>query len=429
MCAMEYKQRIRQGLAYTSRALLGIVFLFSGAAKAVDPMGGAIKIGEYLSAFGLDQLQWLAVPFSINLASVEFTLGTCMLLGVYRRYASILTLLMMLFMTPLTLYLALYNPVADCGCFGDVLVITNWQTFYKNLVLLIAAIIAFRYNQYAKPGYSFKAYWFVAIYSYLFCVGFSMRNYWHLPILDFRPYQVGVNIPQQMSIPDDAPQDEYLYTFIYEKEGVQREFTLENVPADDSTWTFVSSESKLIKQGYVPPIHDFMLLTFEGEDKTEELLSDTTTLFLLIAPKLETANEERIDEINNVYDYAREHKLKFYCVTGSDEEATHVWTDYTGAEYPFLFADETMLKTMIRANPGLILLKQGTILQKWHYNDIPAEETLAQTVASCLQGSQKDKKEGQVITNLLTFTLPLLLVRLYGRKKLLYHILKKGKKK
>ncbi len=408
-------------LAETCRLLLGLVFLFSGAAKAVDPVGGAIKIGEYLSAFGWESLQSFAIPFAINLAALEFTLGVCMFLGVYRRYASFLTLLMMLFMTPLTLYLALYNPVADCGCFGEALIITNWQTFYKNVVLLAAAVIAFIYNQRTTAGYTFKVYWFVATFAYVYCVGFSLRNYWHLPVIDFRPYQVGVNIPEQMSIPEGAPQDEYEYSFIYEKDGVQKTFTLDNVPADDSTWTFVDTKTKLIKAGYTPPITDFIVTTFEGEDRTEQLLADTTGVFLLIAPRLEYANEERIDEINNLYDYAAERKMQFYCLTGSDEAAVSKWIDYTGAEYPFLFVDEVTLKTMIRSNPGLMILKNGTIMGKWHYNDFPQEEYLDEFVKSALLKPQKDEKEARLITNLLTFAVPLLLVWLYdywrNRKK------------
>mgnify|MGYP001777145021 FL=1 len=414
---MDYKERTKEFAAYVCRFLLGIVFLFSGTVKAIDPAGGAIKIGEYFTTFGFDNLQALAVPFSMNLAAIEFTLGTCMLLGAYRRYASFLTLLMMSFMTPLTLYLALYNPVADCGCFGDAVILSNWATFYKNIVLLTAAIIAFVYNQRALPGYSFKVYWFIATYAYLFCIGFSLRNYWHLPIIDFRPYKVGVNIPQQMLIPEGAPQDEYVYSFVYEKEGVEKTFSLENVPANDSTWRFVRSESKLIKAGYIPPISDFTLISFEGEDKTEAVLTDTAGVFLLIAPKLEEANDERIDEINNVYDYTVEKKMRFYCVTGSDEEAMATWIDYTGAEYPFLFGDETMLKTIIRSNPGLVLLKNGTILQKWHYNDIPQEEILPQTVTNLLQGKPESKKEGRLLTNILTFTVPLLLVWVYDYRK------------
>ena len=404
-------------LAETCRLLLGLVFIFSGLTKAVDPMGFAIKVGEDLSSFGWDSLQSFAVPFAINLAAVEFTLGICMFLGVYRRYASFLTLLMMLFMTPLTLYLALYNPVADCGCFGEALILTNWETFYKNIVLLAAAVIAFVYNQRTLAGYTFKVYWFVATFAYVYCVGFSLRNYWHLPIIDFRPYKVGVNIPVAMSIPEGAPQDEYEYSFIYEKDGVQKRFTLDNVPADDSTWTFVDTESKLIKAGFVPPISDFIVTTFDGEDRTEQLLADTTGVFLLVSPRLEQANEERIDEINNLYDYATEKGMQFYCLTGSDEAAVTKWIDYTGAEYPFLFVDDVTLKTMIRSNPGLIVLKEGTIMGKWHYNDFPKEEDLDKFVESALLKPMKDEKEARLVTNLLTFAVPLLLVWLYDYRR------------
>lgn len=391
------------------RLLLGIVFLFSGTAKAIDPAGTAIKVGEYFTAFGLKDLQWLALPFSVNLSAIEFTLGVCMLLGVYRRYASFLTMLMMIFMTPLTLYLALNNPVPDCGCFGDVLLLSNWQTFYKNIVLLAASVVAFIYNQRTVALYTFKTYWIVALFSYVYCICFSMVNYWHLPIVDFRPFRVGVNISEQMAVPEGAPQDEYEYTFVYEKDGKQKMFSLENAPAADSTWTFVSSESKLIRKGYVPPISDFLVLTLSGDDMTETLLTDTTATFLLIAPNLEQASDERIDEINNVYDYAQDKRMRFYCLTGSDEEAINQWIDYTGAEYPFLFVDEVTLKTMIRSNPGMVLLKHGTILSKWHYKDIPDEQHIDAAVSKILKHSSSDKKRLRIITNLLTFTVPLLL--------------------
>lgn len=420
---MEYKEKAKEFAAYVCRFLLGIVFIFSGTTKAIDPMGGAIKVGEYFTAFGFEQLEWLSVPFSINLAAVEFTLGVCLLLGVYRRYASLLSLLMMLFMTPLTLYLALYNPVADCGCFGDAVLLSNWETFYKNVVLLAAAVVTFAYNRRTLPFYSFRVYWFIATYAYLFCVGFSLRNYWHLPIVDFRPYKVGVNIPEQMSIPEGAPMDEYEHTFIYEKEGVKKEFSMENIPSNDSTWRFVEAKSKLIKAGYVPPITDFILLTQEGEDLTEPILTDTAGVFLLIAPHLEQANEERIDEINNAYDYSVENKMRFYCVTASDEEAISTWIDYTGAEYPFLFGDETMLKTIIRSNPGLLLLRGGTILQKWHYNDIPNEEYLPQTVTELLRDGATDKTPERLLTNIVALVVPLLLVWGYD-----YRRTKKGKR-
>lgn len=412
---MRGKETLKKIIAEGCRLLVGAVFVFSGTVKAVDPMGGAIKIDDYLTAFGLESLQPFSVLLSFNLSAVEFTLGICLLLGVYRRYTTFLTLALMCFMTPLTLYLALFNPVSDCGCFGDAIVISNWQTFYKNIVLLSASIYLFIQNQRLTQGFSFHAYWFVALWAYAFAIGFAYRNYNHLPIVDFRPYKIEANIPALMSIPEGAPADEYRYSFIYEKDGVRKEFTLDDAPADDSTWVFVDSKTELIKQGYVPPITDFIVFDGNGEDVTEQLLQNPKGLFLLIAPHLEDADDDRIDEINNVYDYALENGMDFYGVTGSSEEAILRWSDNTGAEYPFLMADEVTLKTIIRSNPGLVLLREGTILMKWHYNDIPPEEALPATVEACLAGNSgwKAKEEDRILTNLLSFAVPLSLVWCY----------------
>lgn len=361
---MSYKETVRKIAVEGCRLLIGLVFIFSGTVKAVDPMGGAIKIGDYLTAFGMDKLQPLTLLLSFNLSAVEFTLGICLLLGVYRRYASFLTLAFMCFMTPLTLYLAVFNPVSDCGCFGDALLLTNWQTFYKNVVLLAASLVVFIYNQRMWQTFTYKVYWFVALFAYIYSVGFAYRNYTHLPVADFRPYKVGANIPSLMTIPEGAAEDEYSYSFIYEKEGVRKEFTLDNVPTEDSTWVFVDSKTELIKQGYVPPVTSFNIFDIEGNDIAEQLLENPNPLFLLIAPKLEEADDEQIDEINNVYDYSLEHSIDFYCVTGSGSEEIQEWIDNTGAEYTFLTADDILLKTIIRSNPGLVLLKEGTILKK-----------------------------------------------------------------
>lgn len=411
---MKYKETFLKILTECCRLLIGVVFIFSGFVKAVDPMGGAIKIGEYLTSFGLDMLQPFTVLISFNLSAIEFALGVCLLLGVYRRFTTFLVLFFMAFMTPLTLYLALFDPVSDCGCFGDALVISNWETFYKNLLLSAAAVVVFIYNQRIFQCYTFKVYWFVALFSYCFCVGFAYRNYNHLPILDFRPYKIGANIPALMAIPDGAPTDEYLYTFVYEKDGVKKEFSLENYPANDSTWTFVESKTTLLKQGYVPPIASFNIYNGEGEDITSDILDNPGPVLLLVAPKLEKADEDQIDEINSVYDYALEYNIPFYCITGSSSEAIDEWSNNTGAEYPFRMADEVLLKTIIRSNPGLVLLKNGTVLAKWHYNDMPPEEQVKAVMDSLLEGNTvKSKEDVGLITNLFTFTVPLLLVWLY----------------
>ena len=401
-------------VAEISRLLIGVVFIFSGIVKAIDPVGGAIKIGDYLMAFGFTWLSSFELLLTFCLSAAEFTLGVCMLLGVYRRYSSFFVLVFMLFMTPLTLYLALFNPVSDCGCFGDAIVLTNWETFLKNIVLLAAAVIAFIYNRHLCNFYTFKAYWFVTLFAYLFCIGFNYSNYSHLPIIDFRPFKVGANIPALVSIPDNAPADEYAYYFTYEKDGVKKEFSLENYPADDSTWTYVSSRSDLIKKGYVPPVPGFVLYDSASVDITDEVLRSKGPMFWLVIPSIEKADDKNIDAINNVFDFAQEHGYPFYCLTGSSRESMIDWENNTGSEYTFITTDDVLLKTMIRANPGLILINDGVIRAKWNPNDLPDEDYIKETMQNHLDGKSVNPKEDDgILFMLLSFTVPLLLVWIY----------------
>lgn len=410
---MRYKETAVKILVECCRLLIGVVFVFSGFVKAVDPVGGAIKIDDYLTAFSWNALLPFSTVASFALSATEFAMGVCMLLGVYRRYNSFLVLLFMAVMTPLTLYLALFNPVPDCGCFGDALVISNWETFFKNVVLLLAAIMVFGYSGKMFQCFTYKVYWFVALFAYFFCIGFAAWNYNHLPVIDFRPFKIGANIPELMSVPEGAPQNEYKYTAVYEKDGVRKEFPIEDCPAGDSTWTFVETKEELIKKGYEPTVHPFIIYDEEGGDVTDEIWHDERPLFLLIAPRLENANDERIDEINSVYDYAIEHQMSFYCVTGSSQEVIEEWRDNTGAEYPFRRTDDVVLKTIIRSNPGMVLLKNGVVLAKWHYNDIPDEEHIASMVEELLNGAIKGQEDDRLVNILLTFTVPLLLVWTY----------------
>ena len=421
---MKQKEIIVKVVAELSRLMVGGVFAFSGFVKAIDPVGNAIKISDYLVAFGLDAFLPFKTFLAFNQGALEFLLGVTMLLGVYRRYTSFLLLALMVVMTPLTLYLAIFNPVSDCGCFGDALIISNWATFNKNVVLLAASIFAFIHNQKLFQVFSYKVYWFVAVWTYLYCVVFSYWNYNHLPLIDFRPYKIGANISRLMEIPEGAPADEYEYSFIYEKDGVKKEFSLDDYPANDDTWTFVDSKTLLVKEGYHPPINDFYIFDENGDDVGHSLLENKGGLLLLVADKLEEASDKRIDEINDIYDYALDKNLPFYCVTGSSTDDVGSWIERTGAEYPFLYADDVLLKTIIRSNPGLVLLKEGTILMKWHYNDILEEEKLEAVLTGYLEANESNRKSNRwIIFNLLTFGVPLLLVWVYDlfrfrRKKL-----------
>jgi uncharacterized membrane protein YphA (DoxX/SURF4 family) len=401
-------------VAEACRLLLGAVFVFSGFVKAVDPMGFEIKIGEYLSAWGVEGFKMAVAVTAFNLIALEFTIGIGLLLGVYRRYTSVAALVLMAFMTPLTLYVALFNPVTDCGCFGDAIVISNWATFLKNIVLLSAACFVCARRRRILSCFTTRTRWFVPLFAYLGCMYFAYWNYNHLPVIDFRPYKEGVNIPEQMAVPEGAPEDEYRYSFVYEKDGVKKAFSLDDYPEDDSSWTFVESQSELLKKGYVPPIAAFNIFDREGSDVTDVILSHDGDVLLLVAPRVEEADDECAGDISNLYDYAERHGIPFYCVTGSTVEGASVWIARTGAEYPFLEADETLLKTIIRSNPGLVWLNNGVIRRKWHFNDMPEEEALARLTALPAEETDSSReRRSRLYVSISAFVLPLLLVWTY----------------
>jgi hypothetical protein len=282
----------------------------------------------------------------------------------------------MAFMTPLTLWLAIANPISDCGCFGDAVVLTNWETFFKNIVLLIAAISVFKWRRHIFNLVTTKVDWLISLYSILFIIFFMLFCLRYLPVFDFRPYHVGADIIKGMTIPEGEKPTEYETIFIYSKDGKEQEFTIDNFPTD-STWTFVDSKTRVKEKGYEPPIHDFSITSLEtGEDLTDDILHSDQYTFLLVAPWLKQADDSGMDLINEVYDYSVEHGYRFLCLTASSEQDIIDWQENTGAEYPFALMDEITLKTMIRSNPGLMLLKKGVVLRKWSVSNLPDEYQL-----------------------------------------------------
>lgn len=392
--------------------MLATLFIFSGFVKAVDPLGSFYKIQDYLAAFGI--ISWfptyLPLLFAIILSSAEFCVGVFLFFGVRRKIASTLALLLMSVMTPLTLYLALANPVSDCGCFGDAWVLTNWQTFGKNIVLLIAAITVFRERKLMFRFVTLKIEWMVSLYTLLFVFALSFYCLEYLPVLDFRPYKIGADIKAGMEIPEGAKPSVFESRFVLEKDGRQQEFTLDNYP--DSTWTFVETRTVLKEKGYEPPIHDFSMISLDtGEDITDSVLTDKGYTFLLVAHRIEEADDSNIDLINEIYDYSVEHGYGFYALTSSPDEEIEMWRERTGAEYPFCQMDDITLKTIIRSNPGLLLIKDGTILNKWSDNQLPDEYVLNDSLDKLELGQQKQENKLHTIGYvLLWFIVPLTLV-------------------
>ncbi|MGL5980842.1 MAG: BT_3928 family protein, partial [Phocaeicola sp.] len=291
------------------RCVLSLTFIFSGFVKANDLLGTQYKIQEYATFLGGGIFSSLSFTVALLQAIIEFCLGAYLFFGIRRRFSSFFVLLVMFFMTPLTLWLAVSNPISDCGCFGDALLLTNWETFGKNLFLLLAAFSLFKWHNRITPFVTSRFDWIVSSYTFFYITIFSFYAYRELPPLDFRPYKIGVHIPTAMEVPEGVKPTQYETRFLLEKEGVQQEFTLEQYP--DSSWTFVGSKTVVKEKGYEPTIHDFSLVTQEdGIDITQEVLRDTSYTFLLVMYQIELADDSRIDLVNEVYDYSLDYGYK-----------------------------------------------------------------------------------------------------------------------
>ncbi len=398
------------------RFLLGATFVFSGFAKAIDPIGTQYKLQDYLSAIGIGDL----VPdigtllASVALSTLEFCLGVFVLFAIRRHLVSKMIVAFMAVMTLITVWIALFNPVKDCGCFGDALHLTNVQTLLKNIVLLAASIVLAWQPLQMYRFLSRSTQWIAINYTILFVLLLSAHCLYHLPLIDFRPYHIGMNIKKGMEIPAGAPQPQFETTFILQKNGIKKEFTLDNYP--DSSWQFVDSKTVQTKEGYVPPIHDFSIQKPNGDDITDSVLTAKGYVFLLVSPHLEQADDTNFGDIDQLYEYCQEQKIPFYCLTASERKDIDHWADITGAEYPFCFTDETTLKTIIRSNPGLLLLKDGTIIRKWSHNDLPSSASLNAPLPKLDIGAMPSTSLGKTIMKVvLLFFIPLILLVLADR--------------
>ena len=410
-------QKLRITAVNVCRFVLAATFIFSGYVKAIDPLGTLYKLKDYAAAMSLNGLlpDWALVGVAIALGALEFALGVFMLFAVRRHVVSRITLAFMTAMTVLTLWIFVADPVKDCGCFGDALKLTNGETLLKNIVLsACAALVAWRPVDMAR-FISRSNQWIVRYYTVAYIVITSVYCLYTLPIFDFRPYHVGMNIKQGMEIPEGAEQPEFENTFLLKKNGETREFTLDNYP--DSTWEYVDTRTVQTKKGYEPPIHDFALTSCDtGEDITEQVLTKKGYTFLLVSPRLAVADDSNFGDIDQIYEYAEENGADFYCVTASANDEIERWRDLTGAEYQFCNADETTLKTMIRSNPGLMLLKDGTIIGKWSHNALPQTDDLTAPLQQLTIGkTQNDSTTERLLIVLLTFFLPLSALTLADR--------------
>ena len=377
-------KRAKTIMAAFSRTLLGLVFIFSGAVKAIDPLGTVYKIEDYLKAFGgfFTDLLPAAEAAAWILIILELMLGVCMVFNVRTKWTSWIALLFYCVMTPLTLYIALTNPVSDCGCFGDAIVLTNWQTFWKNVVLIILAILLVILRKSTRPLWRGWMELVIAATTIAAAISFMTWTKQHLPIADFRPYKVGNHLP---TIMEDYEPDQYEYTYICAKDSIEQAFTAENYP--DSTWTLVRYESKLIKKGYDSPIHDLEIINTYGDDLTWDILESEEPVTLVIMYDLTKTDKSQMAKVEALYsslaqsytipvdtiqsdttlhDTTPDYTTPFYIITGSSDEVSTFAQEYPTLGECICTCDPVTLKTIVRANPGVIVLQNGTVIDKYN---------------------------------------------------------------
>ncbi len=362
-------------LTYFSRYFVGILFIVSGFVKANDVLGFSYKLEEYFAP-GVLSIDFL-IPYALLLACVvcifEIILGLMLLSGSFPKFTSWSSLLMILFFTFLTFYSAYFNKVTDCGCFGDAIKLKPWESFIKDIILLFFITIIFINKNLIKPIFSNKTEKYCLTLFFLFPSSFIYITYNYLPIKDFRPYNIGTNIIESMKTCDElglpCPEKIDYYLVKNKKTGLEKE-----ILSSDWNWKeddFVSNTGKFLeKSGYEPKIRDFSISN-NNFDFTDSILNSQKCI-LIIAYDLEKTSKKAWVNVVELLEKSNQNNLPIFILTASASDKIEIFNNNFRDKYSFLFTDETVLKTIIRSNPGVLLLSKGTIVNKWHHNDFPS---------------------------------------------------------
>lgn len=375
---------MRNFLTTISRILVGVLFIISGFIKANDPLGFAYKLDEYFVVFHTEWMSSISLYLSMFICVFEVALGFALLLGAKIRAVAWSLLLMILFFTFLTFYSAYFDVVKDCGCFGDALKLTPWQSFTKDAVLLVLILIIFVNRKNISPLMGERASNLVAYTFTLLAFFFTIYTYRHLPVIDFRPYAVGKNILEGMTLPEGAKKDSVAMVFIYEKDGKQMEIAYADVMAGivDSTYKFVDRKDKVIVEGDKPKIRDFAMKDMDDVDHTQEFLSMPGYKFLLVAYDINKSDKNVQHKINDFVALCEKENVPFKGLTGSTWKDVDVFRHEHNSMFEYYSCDMTALKTIIRSNPGLVLLNGATVAAMWHYNDFPSFDEMKEKFLS-----------------------------------------------
>jgi uncharacterized membrane protein YphA (DoxX/SURF4 family) len=366
-------------LVLFSRLLVGLLFIVSGLIKANDPLGFSYKLEEYFSVFGMDWMAPMALSISILISVAEVILGVATLLGTKMKPVSWSLLGLIVFFTFLTFYSAYFNKVTDCGCFGDALKLTPWQSFTKDIILLFFILIIFFNRNKIRSVFDDnpKADWIAVGKTAVLSFAFAFYCLWHLPVKDFRPYAVGKNISEQRKLPPDARQPIIETKLVYKnvstgqvREMMQAEY-MESKIWEDESWQWADTKTNIIDPGDEPKIKNFNIMGFDGYDYTEDYLNDPDYIFVLVSYDIKKADKEAHRKFSKFAEEAFKNGISVIGLSASSEGAVEELRHEVQAPFDYYSVDEITLKTIIRSNPGLILLKQGTVMGQWHYNDFP----------------------------------------------------------
>ncbi|WP_242087431.1 BT_3928 family protein [Aestuariivivens sediminis] len=356
-------------LVLISRIFVGVLFIISGLIKLNDPLGFSYKLQEYFSVDVLNMpfLEPYALGISVFVVVFEVILGVFLLIGYKPKFTIWSLLAMIVFFTFLTFYSAYFDKVKDCGCFGDALKLTPWESFTKDLVLLLLILVLFFGRKYVNPIFKTLTLSVVALLSFIFCLWFGYHVLMHLPTIDFRAYKIGNNIKEGMDTPEDAPKPVLEYTWTFRVNGKEQVIVTDgSYPSIEGE--FVGVDTKVIKEGYMPPIVDFSIES-EDEDLTDTFLNEEH-LILVISYSLETIESGGVVKLKALQERALNNGYNIIGLTASGPETKKIISDAYDIDFEWYLCDEKALKTVVRSNPGVLKLHKGTIKQKVHWNDI-----------------------------------------------------------
>ncbi|MBX9887028.1 MAG: DoxX family protein [Flavobacteriaceae bacterium] len=353
-----------------SRIFVGILFIISGLIKLNDPIGFSYKLAEYFGepVFNIPFLVPAALSLALFLVIAEVILGVMLLIGYKSTFTIWSLLLMIVFFTFLTFYSAYFDVVKDCGCFGDALKLTPWESFTKDVVLLVLIVILFLNKKLIQPLFEKSVQNVITYASIVLCMFMAVWVLNHLPIIDFRPFKVGNNIQKGMEIPEGAPKSVVAMTFIYKVNGVDTEFSEDDLMNLPDGAEFVDRKDKVITEGYIPPIHDFTMMKDDSDYKDELLLEPK--LLMIISYDLTIAEVGGMEKMEKLNQDAKAKGFKVIGMTNSSLEEIQKAQKKYGLTFDYYTCDAIALKTIERANPSIVILDKGTIKQKVHHNDI-----------------------------------------------------------